>query len=131
MIDKFTMVSIETTNPMIVTFDLKALCDFLDSINKSRLPVFDNDKIKCIIHKSVLSEELLKAAPAKTLTEFISTNKIVLEFETIHEGKKVEDAIKVMKEKNFKDLIVVDTANAVVGWLTDTQVLRYMDIQKV
>ena len=131
MIDKFTMVSIETSNPMITTFNVKALRDFLDSISKSRLPVFENGKIKCIIHKSILSEELLKATQANTLVNFMATNTIVTEFETINEDKKVEDAIKIMKEKNFKDLIVVDTANAVVGWLTDTQIIRYMNNQKL
>ncbi|MFN3753698.1 CBS domain-containing protein [Flavobacterium sp.] len=131
MIDKFTMVSIEATNPMITKFDPKALSDFLDSIKKSRLPVFENDKIKCLIHKSILSEELLKATQAKTLADFINSNKIVEAFETINENKKIEDAIKIMKDKNFKDLIVVDNADVVVGWLTDKQVLRYLDIQKV
>jgi predicted transcriptional regulator len=131
MIDKFTMVSIDTTNTMISTFDLKGLRDFLDSINKSRLPILEAGKIKCIVHKSTFSDELLKATPAKTLAEFITANPTVIQFETISENKKVEDARKLMNEKNYKDLFVVDANNLVVGWLTDTQIIRYMNNQKV
>lgn len=131
MIDKFTMVSIDVTNPMITAFDLKALRDFLDSINKSRLPVTEAGKIKCIIHKSTISDELLKAAPATTLAAFITANPTVIQFDTINEDKKVEDARKLMNEKNYKDLFVTDAHNAIVGWLTDTQIIRYMNTQKL
>lgn len=131
MIDKFTMVSVDTTNAMISNFSLTGLRDFLEGINKSRLPIFEAGKIKCIIHKSTLSDELLKATPAKTLAEFITANPVIIQFETISENKKVEDARKLMNEKNYKDLFVVDNNSLVVGWLTDTQIIRYMNNQKV
>jgi hypothetical protein len=134
MIDKFTMVSIDTNNPLITTFNLQGLRDFLESINKSRLPVLEAGKVKCIIHKSTLSNEMLKVAPAvpaATLDEFITANHTVVEFDTINEDKKVEDARKIMNEKNYKDLFVVDANNALTGWLTDTQIIRYMNNQKI
>ncbi len=131
MIDKFTMVSIDVTNPMIAALDLKALNTFLDSINKSRLPITDAGKVKCIIHKSVISDELLKETSATTIDGFLKANPIITHFETINEDKKVEDARKLMNEKNYKDLFVVDVNNTVVGWLTDSQIIRYMNNQKL
>ncbi|MFC4477341.1 CBS domain-containing protein [Flavobacterium chungangensis] len=130
MIDKFTMVSIETTNSLITKFDLKAIIDFLDNIKKSRLPILEGEKVKCIIHKSTLTSEMLKTTKAKTLDEFITANSVVKEFASINEDKKIEDARKVMNEKNYKDLFVVDDNNLLTGWLTDTQIIRYMNNQK-
>lgn len=134
MIDKFTMVSIDINNPLITKFNLQGLRDFLESINKSRLPILEAGKVKCIIHKSTLSNEMLKAVPAipaATLAAFIIANPTVIEFDTINEDKKVEDARKIMNEKNYKDLFVVDANNALTGWLTDTQIIRYMNNQKI
>ncbi len=131
MIDKFTMVSIDTSNPMITTFNLKGLRDFLDSINKSRLPILENGKIKYIVHKSTFSDELLKTQPAIDLSSFVAANPTVVQFITINENKKVEEARKLMNEKNYKDLFVVDANGLVVGWLTDTQIIRYMDNQQL
>jgi hypothetical protein len=133
MIDKFTMVSIDINNPLITKFNLQGLRDFLESINKSRLPILEAGKVKCIIHKSTLSNEMLKAAPAvpaATLDAFIKANPTVIEFDTINEDKKVEDARKIMSEKNYKDLFVADANNVLTGWLTDTQIIRYMNNQK-
>jgi hypothetical protein len=131
MIDKYTMVSIDTTNSMITTFDVKILRDFLEGINKSRLPVLEAGKIKCVIHKSTFSDELLKTPPAKTLADFIVANPTVIQFEIINDSKKIEDARKLMNDKNYKDLFVVDANNLLVGWLTDTQIIRYMNTQKI
>lgn len=33
-----------------------------------------------------------------------------------------------MNEKNYKDIFVVDDNDKVVGWLTDMQIIRYMNI---
>lgn len=131
MIDKFTMVSIDSTNPFITAFNLKGLRDFLESINKSRLPILEAGKVKCIIHKSTLSNEMLKETPVSTLEAFIDANPSVIEFDVINEDKKVEDARKLMNEKNYKDLFVVDANNVLVGWLTDTQIIRYMNNQRI
>jgi CBS domain-containing protein len=128
MIDKATMLTLTTEDEKIKNFDAKILRDFLDSINKSRLPIIDKEgKIKCIIHKSVFSDEILKPSPAKTLDEFIKNNPIVILFELINENKKIEDAQKIMKDKNHKDLFVINDKNEIVGWLTDTQIIRYMN----
>lgn len=134
MIDKFTMVSIDTTNPLITTFNLQGLVAFLESINKSRLPILTAGKVNCIIHKSTLINAILKTtpnAPATTLAAFIAANPTVMEFDTINEDKKVEDARKIMNEKNYKDLFVVNANNELTGWLTDTQIIRYMNNQKI
>ncbi|WP_035644173.1 CBS domain-containing protein [Flavobacterium sp. ASV13] len=131
MIDKFTMVSLDTDDSLITKFDLKGLRDFLDSIKKSRLPILEKGKVKCIIHKSTLSDEMLKTPPATTLDEFIKANHSVIEFENINQDKKVEDARKIMNEKNYKDLFVIDANNELTGWLTDTQIIRYMNNQKI
>jgi hypothetical protein len=131
MIDKFTMVSIDSTNPLITTFNLKGLRDFLESINKSRLPILEAGKVKCIIHKSTISDEILKVKPAETLEAFIATNPTIVQFDTINEDKKIEDARKLMNEKNYKDLFVVDANHVLVGWLTDTQIIRYMNNQRI
>lgn len=131
MIDKFTMVSLDMTNQMITTFDLKKLYEFLEGINKSRLPILDKNNIVYIIHRSTISDELLKTSPATTLDAFYSNNKKIKEVETINENKKVEEARKLMNDKNCKDLFIVNDKNDVVGWLTDTQILRYIDNQKI
>ena len=131
MIDQYTMVSLDVSNVMITTFDVKVLRDFLDGINKTRLPILDKGTIKCVIHKSTFSDELLKTTPATTLAAFITNNPTVIQFETINENKKVEEARKLMNEKNYKDLFVVDDKNIVVGWITDTQIIRYMNNKKV
>ena len=129
MIDKYTMVSMDITNPLITAFDLNGLRAFLDSINKSRLPVLEDGKVKYIIHKSIISDELLKSARAATFEAFITANPIVTQFEIINEDKKVEDARKLMKDNNYKDLFVIDSKNELVGWLTNTHIIRYMNNQ--
>ena len=63
------------------------------------------------IHKSTLSDALLKPTPAKTLADFITANPTVIQFESISEDKKVEDTRKLMNDKNYKDLFVVDANN--------------------
>lgn len=45
MIDKFTMVSLQVTDPCVVAASSRALLDFLDSIDKTRLPVMIGSKI--------------------------------------------------------------------------------------
>lgn len=131
MIDKYTMVSLDVNNKLISNFDVKNLRDFLDGINKTRLPILESNKVKYVIHKSTLSDELLKEKPATSMTEFANNNKKITDFFILNENKNVEEARKIMNEKNFKDLFVVDNNDLMVGWLTDTQIIRYMDTQKI
>jgi len=131
MIDKFTMVSLPVTDTRIVNADSKQLLAFLDSIDKTRLPILNGTKVQYIVHRSILTEELAKntTAPLTNFAAFVAKYPIITQFGIIMEGDSVDAARKLMKASGFKDVFVVDLNNDLVGWLTDSQVIRYMDIK--
>jgi len=131
MIDKLTMVSLPITDTRIANAEIRNLLTFLDSIGKSRLPVMQGNKIKYIIHRSIFTEELAKGtnAPLATIAALATDYPVIAQFGTIKEGDTVNAARKLMQANGYKDVFVVDGNENLVGWLTDTQVLRYMDVR--
>ncbi|WP_026968047.1 CBS domain-containing protein [Algoriphagus terrigena] len=131
MIDKYTMVSLPETDPRIAKADCKQLLQFLDTINKSRLPILKGTKVQYVVHKSILTEELAKN-PTTPLTDFAAFLKkypTIAQFGTISENDSVDTARKLMKTNGYKDVFVVGLNSDLVGWLTDFQIIRYMDVK--
>lgn len=130
MIDKFTMVSLDVTDPRMANFSAQKLLDFLDDVQKSRLPILSGGKVKYIIHKSLLNEEtrLNSAESDQTFTAFVARNPIVAQFGIIKQNDSVDTARKLIRDNQYKDVFVVDDAGLVVGWLTDSHMIRYMKV---
>jgi len=130
MIPNKTMVSLnwEKAEKMTVSEAVK----FLKRVDKSRLPVFDGNKqIKAIIHLSTLAKYTLNSEgesdderTKKTLSDFVAT--VSEEILYIDETSKLEDARHMLtKSENSKDIFVKNNSGQIVGWLTDTLILRF------
>src|SRR5690606_4596887 len=65
MIDKNTMIGMDFDDIKSQTID--ELLEFLDKTKKSRLPVFDKDGIKYIIHKSTFLDAKQRLAAVNAL----------------------------------------------------------------
>ncbi len=129
MIDTHTMVSMDISDPRLSDFSREKLLIFLDEVKKSRLPILDAGKPKYIIHKSLLNEETrLTVTPLSqdTFKEFAARNPVIAQFGTIKQNDSVESARKLIRDNQYKDVFVVDDAGVVVGWLTDSHIIRYM-----
>ena len=129
MIDNHTMISMDVSDPRLVDFSREKLLEFLDTIKKSRLPILDAGKPKYIIHKSLLNEETrLTVNPLSqdSFKDFVARNPIVAQFGILKPDDSVESARKLIRDNQYKDVFVVDEAGVVVGWLTDSHIIRYM-----
>lgn len=130
MITKKTMVYLDISAAK--SKNVADLISFLNSVNKNRLPVLENDSIKYIIHKSTLLEASNKQGNANPISfdEFIKANKAIIEgFLLVGQDEILENVRKKIKDNpNVKDVFVVGQNDKVLGWLTDTLIMRYMKI---
>lgn len=110
--------------------NIKELAEFLESINKSRMPVLENEKIKYIIHKSVFDEAVRKKdnQPIK-FDDFIKEyNPTVTSFITAYKTDKLEQVLeKMQKQTMIQDVFIVDGDGKVIGWLTNSLIFRYIN----
>ncbi len=130
MITRKTMVSMTLAEAQKKT--VADLITFLNSVDKSRLPILKGDEVECIIHKSTL----LDAQSKNTGTDPIPYATFAKDFEgmiksllLVDEGDSLEKVRQQIKDQsNVKDVFVVDAGKKVIGWITDTLILRYMKI---
>jgi CBS domain-containing protein len=119
---------------------VKEVIDFLIEVDKSRLPVVDaNGKIKYIIHSSLLSmptkditNQIQPANPSEKMSDFVKRylgviDQIVL----VKEDEILENVRKTISSKpNCEDVFIEDANGILVGWLTNTLILRYINSKK-
>jgi len=139
MISKKTMVSKKWSE--IENKKVKDIIDFLIEIDKSRLPILDdNGNIKYIIHSSLLTKPLkdqnnqVQAADTnQSINAFVQKNLTVIEaILQVDEKEILENVRKTMNSKpNCKDVFVINNDKKLVGWLTDTLILRFINSQKL
>jgi len=115
--------------------------DFLLSVDKSRLPVLDNNgKVLYIIHTSMLSQPEkddsgnVKPIDGKEKMEsFVERNKKT--FGQVVTAKS-EDTVEIVRglmnlKPGCKDVFVLGANDTTIGWITDTLILRYINSKKI
>ncbi|MEM6397446.1 MAG: hypothetical protein AAF741_13945 [Bacteroidota bacterium] len=144
MINRKTMVS--KSYEEIKNSLLSEIKKFLESVNKSRLPIFDGDKIKYILHASTI-DQMLNEAVAESETpksdkiktrslsitdrQFVSfeekyKNKLT-SFLMVKESDILEKVIlKIKTQPSVNDVFVQGEDDKTVGWLTDSLIIRYI-----
>ncbi|MEP3836926.1 MAG: hypothetical protein ABJM36_04735 [Algibacter sp.] len=131
MIVKKTMVAKKWKD--IEDKSIKEIIDFLAGIEKTRLPVIgDDNRVLYIIHDSLL----LKTSSANTeekISAFVEKNKgVVDKIVWAKERDILENIRKLMNsETNCKDVFIENTKGELVGWLTDTLILRFINSNKL
>ncbi len=138
MISKKTMVLKKWED--IKTKTVKEVTDFMMEIDKSRLPILDTQgKIKYIIHASILSKPVKDASDK---SKPVDTAQKMEDFIKIYTGMvdqivlvKENEILEKVREKlnatpNCKDVFVEDVNGNLLGWITDTLVLRYINSKK-
>lgn len=113
---------------------IQNLIKFLNDIKKSRLPILNEGKIAYVIHKSTFlnAMSILKPEDAvkldfKTFIANAENKAMASSFETFQEDvilEKIRAAIA--KNEAIKDVFITDGSKNVVGWLTDTLILRFI-----
>ncbi len=138
MISKKTMVLKKWED--IKTKTVKEVTDFMMEIDKSRLPILDaQGKIKYIIHASILSKPVKDASDK---SKPVDTAQKMEDFIKMYTGMvdqivlvKENEILEKVREKlnatpNCKDVFVEDASGNLLGWITDTLVLRYINSKK-
>jgi len=139
MISKKTMVS--KTWSDVENKTVKEIIDFLVEIDKSRLPILDeNGNIKYIVHASLLTKYFKDAQnqvqatdTSQKMSVFVKEHlNIVGAIELVSDTEILENVRRMMNSKpNCKDVFVINSENVLVGWLTDTLILRYINSKKI
>ncbi len=132
MIAKKTMVY--KTLAEVEKETIQNLIKFLNDIKKSRLPILKDDKITYVVHKSTFLNAIGTLKPEEvsklSFKDFIGNaeNKAkVSSFETFKEDVILEKIrLAITKNEAIKDVFITDKDSKVVGWLTDTLILRFL-----
>jgi len=151
ILDKDTLDNIEVKNvminlntmvfkkPTVFTALLSEYRDFLKGIDKSRLPLLDdNGRPQYILHKSTIDDALIKNEAA-TLQDLLTNNVGRFGFNqpkgfvTVPQTLTLEEATKKMKNlENCHDIFVTDDGEGsgkVVGWITDSLITSFLDLK--
>ncbi len=151
ILDKDTLDNIEVKNvminlstmvfkkPVMVNTPLSEYSDFLKGIDKTRLPLLDdNGSPQYILHKSTIDDALIKDQAA-TLQVLLTNNTGQFGFNqpkgfvTVSQTVTLEEATKKMKDmENCHDIFVTDTGEGsgkVVGWITDSLINSFLDLK--
>jgi len=139
MISKKTMVSKKWSD--IKDKTVKDVIDFLIEINKTRLPILENDgRVKYIIHSSLLTKpfkddknQVQSANTSEKMSAFIQNHLGVVDsIILVNEDEILENVRKTMNSKpECKDVFIENSSSELVGWLTDTLILRYINSKKL
>ncbi len=128
MISRETMVSKQLAD--IKNDSLKEIVNFMGSVEKKRLPILDGDKALYVIHKSTFTEAIAANTNEDlTLEKFVAIDKykpIITSFITMKEDSILEDVVKRIAKENIKDIFILDSNEKLVGWLTDSLILRFL-----
>jgi len=139
MISKKTMVSKKWSDVKDKT--VKDVINFLFDINKSRLPILDdNGSVKYIVHSSLLNKpfkdvknKIQSADTSEKMSEFVQKHSGIVDLIILNkEDEILENVRKTMSSKpNCKDVFIENNNSELVGWLTDTLILRYINSKKL
>lgn len=138
MIPKKTMLLKEWSQ--IKDKPISEIIVFLTEADKSRLPILENGEPKYVIHKSTFLEASAlnnkRVTEADANTEEYTVAKMVEDenfkikvssFKTINENDILEKARGLITgEQSVKDIFVIGNNKQVVGWLTDSLILRFL-----
>jgi len=114
---------------------VKEIIDFLSDIKKTRLPILEDGKIKYAIHKTTFLNALNElgddtSAAAFTFKDFIAKDAYkekAMSFLQFGENVILEEIRSALRNNsNIKDVFITDAKKNVVGWLTDSLLLRYL-----
>ncbi|NAS30673.1 hypothetical protein GTQ40_06795 [Flavobacteriaceae bacterium R38] len=114
---------------------IQEIITFLSEVKKSRLPILNEGRIKYVIHKATFLDalnELDGTIPAAgyDLKSFLSNPKyqeLASSFLTFDENIILEKIrLALSKNSKIKDVFIIDKNKNLVGWLTDTLILRYL-----
>ncbi|MCB9233492.1 MAG: hypothetical protein H6581_17680 [Bacteroidia bacterium] len=128
MIGRKTMIArdISVLNPMKVADVVK---DW-DNLDKSRLPILQEEVIAYIAHISLL-RKALSEAPEQTFEQLLAKPAYADKMKPgikVRKGTPLEKVRAEMKTKpEVKDVFVEDEAGKLVGWLTDTLIFQYLN----
>lgn len=110
---------------------VKEIVEFLNEIDKSRLPVLESGKIKYIIHKTSFLEALSKHGEDLKFDDFAKKyQELITTFNPANKDDSLEKVRKNLTEKEkCKDVFVSDSDGKLIGWLTDSLIFRYLNSQ--
>lgn len=151
ILDKDTLDNIEVKNvminlntmvfkkPVVVTTPLSEYGEFLKTIDKTRLPLLnENGSPQYILHKSTIDNALTEK-PQGTLQDLLTNNAGRFGFNqpkgfvTVPQTLTLEEATKRMKNlENCHDIFVTDDGEGsgkVVGWITDSLITSFLDLK--
>lgn len=134
MIDLQTMVFMEYKD--VKDKSISFLIDKMEnSVKKTRLPILEEGKAKYIIHRSTFSDAIRKDPSIEIQFDgFISNEKIetkISSFVEVSKNSSLEEAqSKLNSQINIRDIFVVDEKQKVIGWITDTLILKYLNRNK-
>ncbi len=126
MITKKTMVSKNVSD--IKDKSVKELIEFMNTVDKSRLPILEQDKVKYVVHKSTFTEALAKNSGVELkFDKFAKDNEATIsKFITVKEDSILENVKNELSKKNYKDAFILDSDGKVLGWITDTLIFGYL-----
>ena len=122
---------------------VKDVITFLLQVNKSRLPILGEDgRVKYMIHESLLSKpkmdqenQMQLLDPSTKMSAFVADPKyksIVEQVIWVNETEILENVRRKMNDNpDCKDVFIENANNELVGWLTDTLILRYINSKKM
>lgn len=138
MITRKTMVAKKWST--IKDKTVKEVLDFLLENEKTRLPILgDNGRVLYIVHQSLMTSAKKDAMGAVeemdtsiSMATFIQNHLgVVDKIVWVKEDTIIEDVRKTMNKNNHcKDVFVEDATGQLVGWITDTLILRYIGEKK-
>lgn len=127
MITRKTMVSLDIAEAKQKT--VKGLIDYLNLIDKSRLPILENNKPLYVIHKSTLLDAHSKQENGTEMSfeDFVKAYPMITGFEKVSEDAILEDVLAQIKDQpNVQDVFILAEDGTVAGWLTNTLIMRYI-----
>jgi len=108
------------------------LDDVCPSLQKTTMDVADHawlsQREKVTVVQQILLRVLEVFATDVRFGHTVRTNRRA--HGTINDGDTVDTARKLMRDNLLTDVFIVDAQGVIIGWLTDTHVLRYMDAPK-
>ena len=145
-------IMIHTSTMVLQKYDLNKKLEeyvkFLVEVNKSRLPIIDeNNRIKFIIHKSEMDHALNTVNTESNSSNYFTIEEFLRNddrsgkfgfnqpkgFVTVLPETSLESAIKTMaKLEGCKDIFITSTGNdkgTLLGWITDTLSYQFLNVR--
>lgn len=128
MILKKTMITKPVSWATGTGMNMGKIKDYLEKVvEKSRLPLLEDEKVKYILH-----DDLLKPDQSEALfVDFIKKEGNKKPFITVRGSETVEAVtMKMAQIKGCEDAFVLDAEGKVEGWITNSLISRYLQSKK-